>query len=102
MRFTHILRWFLVSNLTCLTLTTFNSATAQITSDNTLGTEGSVVTPETIKEIPSERIDGGAIRGGNLFHSFTQFNSGNGGSGGAIALTTTGGNICGLAYGSNM
>ncbi|WP_339377586.1 two-partner secretion domain-containing protein [Calothrix sp. NIES-2100] len=76
MRFTHIFPWFLVSSFTCLSLTTFNSATAQITPDNTLGTEGAVVTPDTIKGIPSQRIDGGAIRGSNLFHSFSEFNIG--------------------------
>jgi filamentous hemagglutinin family protein len=50
-------------------------AVAQITPDGTLGTEGSVVTPNvTIKGIKSDRIDGGARRGTNLFHSFEQFN----------------------------
>ncbi|MGH2414885.1 MAG: filamentous hemagglutinin N-terminal domain-containing protein, partial [Microcystaceae cyanobacterium] len=48
---------------------------AQITPDGTLGTESSVVTPNvTIKELPADRIDGGAVRGANLFHSFSQFN----------------------------
>jgi filamentous hemagglutinin family protein len=46
--------------------------------DNTLGAEGSVVTPDVIKGIPSDRIDGGAPRGANLFHSFSQFNIGEG------------------------
>ncbi len=48
---------------------------AQIVPDNTLGTEGSVVTPNVnLRNIPSERIDGGAVRGSNLFHSFQEFN----------------------------
>jgi filamentous hemagglutinin family protein len=48
---------------------------AQIVPDNTLGSEGSVVTPNlNLNGIPSDQIDGGAIRGANLFHSFTQFN----------------------------
>lgn len=48
---------------------------AQITPDNTLGAESSVVTPNVeIDSIPSDRIDGGAIRGTNLFHSFGEFN----------------------------
>ena len=48
---------------------------AQIVPDNTLGAESSVVTPNlTIRGIQSDRIDGGAIRGTNLFHSFSQFN----------------------------
>lgn len=48
---------------------------AQIVRDNTLGAEGSVVTPNVnINGISSDRIDGGAARGANLFHSFEQFN----------------------------
>ncbi|MEA5500489.1 two-partner secretion domain-containing protein [Limnoraphis robusta] len=62
------------------TLTTLFSATpltalAQIVPDNTLGSENSVVTPNiNIRGINSDRIDGGAVRGGNLFHSFQEFN----------------------------
>jgi len=51
---------------------------AQIVPDNTLGVEGSVVTPDVINGIPSDQIDGGAIRGANLFHSFLEFNVGEG------------------------
>ncbi|NMG19971.1 filamentous hemagglutinin N-terminal domain-containing protein [Brasilonema bromeliae] len=52
----------------------WNSAVAQIVPDKTLGTESSVVTPNVdIKGLPSDRIDGGAIRGANLFHSFQEF-----------------------------
>ncbi|MEH2237567.1 two-partner secretion domain-containing protein [Nostoc sp.] len=52
---------------------------AQIVPDNTLGAEGSVVTPNvSIQGIPSDRIDGGATRGANLFHSFQDFNVGEG------------------------
>ncbi len=48
---------------------------AQIIPDNTLGNENSQVIPnQIIKGIPSELIEGGAIRGGNLFHSFSEFN----------------------------
>ncbi len=54
-------------------------ACAQITPDTTLGTEGSVVTPGVvIRGTVGDRIDGGAQRGGNLFHSFSQFNVGDG------------------------
>ncbi|KOP27916.1 filamentous hemagglutinin [Hapalosiphon sp. MRB220] len=49
-------------------------AIAQITPDNSLGAESSVVNPDVINGIPSDRIDGGAIRGSNLFHSFQDFN----------------------------
>jgi filamentous hemagglutinin family protein len=52
---------------------------AQIVPDNTLGAEGSVVTPDVnIQGIQSDRIDGGATRGANLFHSFQEFNVGEG------------------------
>ncbi|MDZ7961400.1 MAG: filamentous hemagglutinin N-terminal domain-containing protein [Aulosira sp. DedQUE10] len=51
---------------------------AQITPDNSLGSERSVVTPNVQKQGDViERIDGGAIRGSNLFHSFQDFNVGN-------------------------
>lgn len=49
-------------------------ALTQLVPDATLGTENSVATPQIIKEISSDRIDGGAIRGNNLFHSFQEFN----------------------------
>ena len=50
-------------------------AIAQLQPDNSLGEENSVVTPNiNIKEIESDRIDGGAQRGANLFHSFQEFN----------------------------
>jgi filamentous hemagglutinin family protein len=52
---------------------------AQIVPDATLGAENSVVTPNiNVNNLPSARIDGGAIRGANLFHSFEQFNIGAG------------------------
>ena len=46
-------------------------AAAQLTPDNTLGAENSVVTPV---DPTRDRIDGGAARGSNLFHSFQEFN----------------------------
>ena len=50
---------------------------AQITPDNTLGSESSMVTPNVlIRGLTGDRIDGGATRGANLFHSFFQFNIG--------------------------
>ena len=62
----------LVTTLWCATPLT---ATAQIIPDRTLGSENSVVTPNlNIRNLPSDRIDGGAIRGSNLFHSFQEFN----------------------------
>jgi filamentous hemagglutinin family protein len=51
------------------------STLAQILPDSTLGAENSTVTPnQVINGLPSERIDGGARRGANLFHSFQEFN----------------------------
>jgi filamentous hemagglutinin family protein len=55
------------------------SVLAQIAPDNTLGAEGSVVTPDVnIQGIQGDQIDGGATRGANLFHSFGEFNVGEG------------------------
>ncbi|MBR8833348.1 MAG: hypothetical protein DSM106950_04715 [Stigonema ocellatum SAG 48.90 = DSM 106950] len=54
---------------------THKSAIAQITPDNTLGVEASRLTPNVlINGANADRIDGGAQRGINLFHSFSQFN----------------------------
>jgi filamentous hemagglutinin family protein len=50
----------------------------QIVKDNTLGAESSIVTPIIDNNVPSDKIDGGAIRGTNLFHSFQEFNVGEG------------------------
>ncbi|MCP6760154.1 MAG: filamentous hemagglutinin N-terminal domain-containing protein [Fischerella sp. CENA71] len=51
------------------------SALAQITPDDTLGNERSIITPNVdIKGAAADQIDGGAIRGSNLFHSFREFN----------------------------
>ncbi|MGK7947118.1 MAG: filamentous hemagglutinin N-terminal domain-containing protein [Microcystaceae cyanobacterium] len=47
------------------------SALTQIAPDQTLGGESSIVTPVGAN---FDRIDGGAVRGSNLFHSFSQFN----------------------------
>ncbi|MBN8564229.1 MAG: filamentous hemagglutinin N-terminal domain-containing protein [Leptolyngbya sp. UWPOB_LEPTO1] len=48
-------------------------ANAQVIPDGTLGTEGSIVTEDVIRGGISDRIPGGARRGQNLFHSFSQF-----------------------------
>jgi len=78
-----------------------NCASAQITPDATLGLQRSVVTPNVlIQGLPSSRIDGGAIRGANLFHSFQEFNIG---AGGAAYFTNPAGinNILSRVTGSN-
>ncbi len=51
-----------------------NCAFAQIIPDTTLGTQNSTVTSTGAVD----RINGGATRGANLFHSFVEFNVGNG------------------------
>ncbi|MHC5936158.1 two-partner secretion domain-containing protein [Nostoc sp.] len=54
-----------------------NHALAQIIPDRTLGDRSSRITPNVnIKGSVGDRIDGGAIRGANLFHSFQEFNVG--------------------------
>ncbi|WP_449418628.1 two-partner secretion domain-containing protein [Phormidium nigroviride] len=53
-------------------------AIAQIIPDNSLGAESSRTVPATINNLPSDRIEGGATRGVNLFHSFRDFNVGEG------------------------
>ncbi|WP_424098965.1 filamentous hemagglutinin N-terminal domain-containing protein [Moorena producens] len=51
------------------------TALGQITPDNTLGNEKSVVTPNVdLKGNLGDLIEGGAIRESNLFHSFSDFN----------------------------
>ncbi|ARV59878.1 hypothetical protein BZZ01_15680 [Nostocales cyanobacterium HT-58-2] len=72
----HFLRKFLISS--CLILTSA-PVYAQITPDNTLGAEASRLTSNVlVRNALGDRVDGGAQRGGNLFHSFTQFNVGDG------------------------
>jgi filamentous hemagglutinin family protein len=53
-------------------------AIAQIIPDNTLGRESSRVVSDTINNLPSDRISGGATRGSSLFHSLREFNIGEG------------------------
>jgi filamentous hemagglutinin family protein len=48
-------------------------AIAQIIPDNSLGAESSRTVTDTINNLPSDRITGGAIRGVNLFHSLREF-----------------------------
>src|SRR4028118_837034 len=55
-----------------------SGAIAQIIPDNTLGPESSRIVPDTINNLPSDRISGGATRGSSLFHSFGEFNIGEG------------------------
>ncbi len=68
--------WLRLIGAFTVTLTLFavlQSVNAQLVPDHTLGAENSKVTPQGVRDI----IEGGARRGSNLFHSFTQFNVGN-------------------------
>ncbi|AOY83658.2 filamentous hemagglutinin N-terminal domain-containing protein [Moorena producens JHB] len=54
-----------------------NPALAQIVPDDTLGDNPTVVKPNVeVKGLPADLIEGGATRGDNLFHSFSDFNVG--------------------------
>ena len=55
-------------------LATTSLSQAQIIPDNTLGKESSVIRQDNVGGTPSDVIEGGAIRGRNLFHSFSEFN----------------------------
>jgi filamentous hemagglutinin family protein len=69
-----LLLFLFASNLTFIFAP---SASSQITPDNTLGAERSVVAPNTnVRGLPATLIQGGATRGVNLFQSFSQFNVG--------------------------
>ncbi|OLT63572.1 hypothetical protein BJP37_29995 [Moorena bouillonii PNG] len=68
---------FLEVSSLCLLLA--SPTLAQIIPDSTLGDENSQVTPnQTIRGAVADLIEGGAIRDSNLFHSFLEFNVGNG------------------------
>ena len=66
----HNRSYLLWSLSVALSLMTSVKVEAQLTPDNTLGKENSIVNSVDLRE----RIDGGAIRGFNLFHSFQEFN----------------------------
>jgi filamentous hemagglutinin family protein len=69
----------LSSALLFICLLLFPSKTfAQIIPDNTLGSESSRTVADTVNNLPIDRISGGATRGSNLFHSFREFNIGEG------------------------
>ena len=72
-----------------------------IVPDNSLGEESSTVTPNIeINGVESDRIEGGAQRGANLFHSFSEFNV-EGGRGGYFANPAGIENILGRVTGTN-
>lgn len=63
--------WILGTAVAWGATTYITTASAQITPDNTLGSENSIVSP---LDPQTKRIDGGATRDINLFHSFRNFN----------------------------
>ncbi len=59
----------------CAIALTPNPILAQITPDRTLGNENSVIKNNSnIRGLPADLIEGGAVRGIHLFHSFSDFN----------------------------
>ncbi len=60
--------------MTAFSLAAIQCAKAQIVPDNSLGAESSTVILDNINGLDSDRIEGGATRGANLFHSFESFN----------------------------
>jgi filamentous hemagglutinin family protein len=52
----------------------YKPACAQLLPDRTLDSESSRITATQVNGLPADRIDGGAMRGSNLFHSFNEFN----------------------------
>ncbi|MEA5464074.1 two-partner secretion domain-containing protein [Leptothoe sp. PORK10 BA2] len=68
--------WYLAGLLgPWLSLLATPLALAQVTPDATLGAEGSLVAPGVVvRGDVADLIEGGAVRGGNLFHSFWEFN----------------------------
>ncbi|MEG4876273.1 S-layer family protein [Tychonema sp. LEGE 06208] len=70
-----VIQLLFVSCYLCLFPT---SGLAQIIPDSSLGAESSRTVSDTINNLPSDRITGGATRGVNLFHSFREFNVGEG------------------------
>ncbi|PSF35520.1 hypothetical protein C7H19_16020 [Aphanothece hegewaldii CCALA 016] len=68
----YYLNTLVLTNLLLLTESLFSAITqAQVTPDTTLGKENSIVNQI---DVLNDKIDGGARRGGNLFHSFQEFN----------------------------
>jgi filamentous hemagglutinin family protein len=79
MRMKRNIKFFTQWGITCclLGINIGESVFAQssnIVTDNSLGAESSVVTPLDGAGLPIDAINGGAIRGINLFHSFKEFN----------------------------
>ncbi len=70
-------RSLIISGVIVVLSGNYGFAQSQIVPDNTLGAESSTVTPAA-SDSTVDNIQGGAIRGTNLFHSFREFNVGEG------------------------
>jgi large exoprotein involved in heme utilization and adhesion len=67
-------RQLVVSLLVTWTTLLSTTAQAQIIPDQTLGLEPSIVTPNLeVRGGLADLVEGGAARGTNLFHSFSDF-----------------------------
>ena len=65
----------LIALVTLCPFVLISSATAQVVPDDSLGTEfSSLTTDVNVKGAIADLIEGGAARGSNLFHSFSEFN----------------------------
>ncbi|PNW65655.1 UNVERIFIED_CONTAM: hypothetical protein BEN50_03350 [Euhalothece sp. KZN 001] len=67
------MRYSFLALLTAAIPLVSSPATAQIIPDNSLGNESSTVRQDTINNLESDVIEGGALRENNLFHSFQEF-----------------------------
>ena len=68
-------RFLLACVLASLATCSGSPALAQINPDQTLGAEASIVTTDrAVRGALADLIEGGAVRGTNLFHSFSDFN----------------------------
>ncbi|MFP5269904.1 two-partner secretion domain-containing protein [Coleofasciculus sp.] len=64
------LKWFCCFGLVSSQIFYAAKINAQLIPDHTLGAENSIVIPQEVRDL----IQGGARRGSNLFHSFSEFN----------------------------
>jgi filamentous hemagglutinin family protein len=76
-------------------------AQSNIVPDNSLNRENSIVIPLDATGLPADAINGGAIRGINLFHSFQEFNVSEGRTAYFISPNTAIQNILARVTGSN-
>ncbi|YAG15789.1 Filamentous hemagglutinin family N-terminal domain protein [Nostoc sp. DSM 114161] len=77
--FNKLLLFRLALSASCFLIFEENHVLAEIEADGTLGSESSILIQGVeVKGAIGNRIDGGAIRAANLFHSFSEFSIGDG------------------------